>query len=237
MVTSTPPPAASRMRSVRSPSPSSATTASAPRSRSALQRVAAARGRDDAPGAEQLRRLHRHAADLAGGAEHEHGLARLEVRAPGRREPAREAGVGRAPPRSRRRVRRGRRTACPRWRGCAPPSSRAARPPRTARGGRPRAGRRRRRRPPTAAAARGRSSRSPSAGRGGGARRRATSTSTTSSPASGSRASSYRGASLYSCRTAAYTAGQSIPSRRPPAPARAGRTSGSSRCRSWAARP
>ena len=59
----------------------------------ALQALATAGGGDDAARAEALRRLHGDAADLAGGAEHEHGLPRLEVRAPGEREPAGEAGA------------------------------------------------------------------------------------------------------------------------------------------------
>src|SRR4051794_11389369 len=50
-------------------------------------------GGDDAARAEQLGRLHRDAADGAAGAEHQHGLAGLQLRAPLEREPGRKAGV------------------------------------------------------------------------------------------------------------------------------------------------
>ena len=76
----------------RSPSPASATVASAPSARARSSPSASARGRDDAPGAEQLRRLHRDLADDAARAEHEHGLALGEPPAPLERQPRGEAG-------------------------------------------------------------------------------------------------------------------------------------------------
>jgi len=56
----------------------------------ALQPVLAARGRDDAAGAEQLRRLHADLADYAAGAEDQHALARLQAAAPLERQPGGE---------------------------------------------------------------------------------------------------------------------------------------------------
>ena len=77
MVTSTSPPAASRMRSVEVAVAVELDDRVGAELAQPRQALPAARGGDDAARAEALRRLHGDAADLAGGAEHEHGLARL----------------------------------------------------------------------------------------------------------------------------------------------------------------